>query len=425
MFRAAFLAIAAWHVAAAPVAAAAEPSPSEAFAAGTAAFEGEDYAVALAHFEEARALGLDGPAIHYNLGVCYYKLGDWRSARTAFELVADRYAAMRGLAEYNLGLVAQKQQRSQEAEAFFRQALANSDDEAIRQLALRQLELAPRPEPEPVREPKQWLTLVDARLGHDDNVLLLAEDIPLPDGQSAESRFTEIWALISGPASSELGIRFDGSVYAVRYADASIFDQSVIRVGAAYEWRWGAWQAEAGPHASYTTLDGDSFEQRLGVGLRFSRNIAPQTALGVRLVHDEIDEGKARFAAFAGTRDWLELRVDHDIADGRLTLAYARESNDRQGEYVSADRDRLSVRYRHFFDQRWLGDVQATWRDSRYGELAQPRDEDLKELSFALTRNLPRSWQVGGEVSFGDNASNVETFVYDRNRMAVGVTKQF
>src|SRR5690606_9034949 len=191
------------------------------------------------------------------------------------------------------------------------------------------------------------------------------------------------------------------------------------------EWNWGEWGAEAGPYVSYTTLDGDSFEQRLGVGLRFQRNLSQQTRLGVRYVHDRIDEGKARYAAFAGSRDWLELRVDQDMADGRLTRAYALETNVRNGSHVSADRDSLSVRYRHYFDSRWLADVQAAWRDSRYGDIFAARDEKLREVSLALTRNLPEEWQIGGELSIGENDASVETFVYERNRMAVGFTKQF
>ncbi|MBN1237492.1 MAG: tetratricopeptide repeat protein [Gammaproteobacteria bacterium] len=416
---AAYLAIATYFVTAAPAFAVGESSSSDAFAAGAAAFSSEEFDTALTHFLAARELGLDGPAIHYNLGVCHYKLGDWRSARAEFEAIAERFPEMRALAQYNLGLVAQKEQRDAEAQSLFRQAFENSEDETIRALARRQLELAP---PE---EPREWLTLVDARLGHDDNVLLLSEDIPLPDGQSAESRFTELWGLVSGPLSSDGGFRFDGSVYAVRYADASIFDQSVLRAAAAYEWDWGSWGAEAGPYISYTTLDGDAFEQRIGVGVRLERSLSAQTTLGVRVLHDEIDEGEARFAAFGGSRNWLELRVDQDMADGRLTLSYAREDNDRRGSHVSADRDRLSVRYRHYFDSRWLADVQAAWRDSRYGDILDARDENLTELSLGVTRNLPQAWQIGGELSIGSNDSNVETFAYDRSRMALGFTKQF
>ena len=410
------------YLASTPCAAAAEArSASEAFAAATAAFAEEDYLLALAYFEEARKQGADGAAIHYNIGVCHYRLGHYSNAAAEFALIAESYPEMRGLAEYNLGLIAQKQGDQAGAATHFRQALSDSRDEKVRFLARRQLGME---EPAPPPPPGQWLTLVDGRVGHDDNVLLLAEEIPLPDGQSAESSFTEFWALVSGPVYSTPGFRFDGSVYAIRYPDASIFDQNVLRLGALYEWRWGKWRAEAGPHISHSTLDGETFERRLGAGVRFRRDIGSGTAVGFRYVREEIDNGGDRFEAFEGSRDRLEARLDHKVAHGRLTAAYVLESNDRFGAGVSPERTKLSVRYRHDFGAEWVGDAEVSLRESLFDELAEPRDEDLSELSLALTRNLPRGWQVGGALSFSDNDSDVETVVYRRNRVSFGFSKE-
>jgi hypothetical protein len=417
------LLMAAWLAFTVSAPAAEAATPSEAFTAGTAAFAQEDYLRALAHFQEARNSGSDGPAIHYNIAVCHYRLGEYRNAAAAFALIAERYPEARGLAQYNLGLIAQKQGDEAEAAGFFRQALSNSQDEKVRFLARQQLGLETPVSPAPPG--RQWFTLIDGRVGHDDNVLLLAEEITLPNGQSAESSFTEFWALVSGPLSAESGFRFDGSAYAVRYPDASIFDQTVLRLGTVYEWRWGSWRAEAGPHISHSTLDGDTFERRIGAGVRFRRGISSRTTLGFRYVHDEIEEGEERFVAFEGSRDWLEVRLDHNVAHGRLTAAYAFESNDRFGATVSPDRNKLSLRYQHFFDQRWLADIQISLRESRFDQLAEPRDEDLSEVSFALTRILPRGWQLSGVLSHSDNDANVETVIYQRNRTSFGFTKQF
>jgi hypothetical protein len=211
----------------------------------------------------------------------------------------------------------------------------------------------------------------------------------------------------------------------VRYPDASIFDQSALRLGTAYVWRWGAWQAEAGPHISYSTLDGDIFEQRFGVGARFRRQLGPQSSLGIRFIHEAVEDGEERFAAFKGDRDWLEVRVDRSLSTGQLSAAYAFESNDRAGAHVSPTRNRFSLRYRLPFSEQWLADMQVSWRDSRYGDLAEPRDEDLAELSVGLTRALPQGWQLGGEVVLANNDSNVETVAYDRNRLSLGLNKQF
>jgi tetratricopeptide (TPR) repeat protein len=258
----------------------------DAFTAGQTAFAEDDYLRALAHFQRARQQGLDGPAIHYNIGVCHYRLGEYREAQAAFALIADRYPAMRALAQYNLGLVARRLGDHAQADAMFRAAFAGASDDKIRQLARLQIG-------EPVAElpsaPSQWFTMIDARVGHDDNVVLVAEDLPITGGYSADSAFTEAFAFVSGPLSAGEGLRFDGTLYTVRYADASFYNQNVLRAGGVYQWRFGRWRAEAGPHLAYSTLDGDGYERRIGAGLRLRRAISDQTTFGVRYVHDEVD----------------------------------------------------------------------------------------------------------------------------------------
>ena len=62
----------------------------------------EDFSRALDLFEQCVALGMQGPAIHYNIGVAAYRSGDLARAESAFREVA-RTPAMAALAHYNLG----------------------------------------------------------------------------------------------------------------------------------------------------------------------------------------------------------------------------------------------------------------------------------------------------------------------------------
>lgn len=402
-------------------AAAASPEASEAFEAGKAAFAAHDYSRALTGFRSARDLGLAGPAVHYNLGVCYYKLADYRQAESTFRYIAGAYPAMQALAQYNLGLIALKRRRTDEAAALFRAALAGSDDETVRRLAARQLsDVAEAQSPR-----KPWLAMIDTRVGHDDNVLLLAEEIALPGGNTADSSFTQLFALLAAPLSSTNGFRIDGSFFAIRYPEASIFDQTVMRVGALYRWELGSWRAEAGPHFSSSTLDGDAFERRAGLDLKLQRNVGLRAALGVRYVHDEVGEGEERFAFIEGSRDWLELRLDRRGTRGHMTLSYAIESNDRRDSSVSPARDKLSFRYRHAFGERWSTDLELSVRESDYDELSEARIEELGELALGVTRHLGRNWQVNALVSVADNDSNAASVRYDRRRVSLGLSKSF
>lgn len=398
-------------------------SPSDAFAAGTAAFADEDYARALAHFEAAHAGGLDTPAVHYNIGVCRYKLGLYSKARSAFLVIAERYAAMRGLAEYNLGLVALQQGDLAQAERHFRTALETTEDETILYLARTQLGLHAEPEGQQARQ-SEWLALVDGQLGYDDNVLLLADEISLPDGQSAESSFLELWGFFSRPLAAS-AFRFDASIYAIRYPEAPMFDQSVLHVASPYEWTIGRWRGEAGPHLGWTTIDGDVLDRRIGLGVRASRAIAPGVSVELRYVHDEVGQGDAEYAFFAGERALVEARLHRRGERGRLTFARAIERNEREAASVSPRRSRWSVRYRRDVGANWLIDIEGEWRDSRYSRLAEPRTEDLEELALGVTRILPDGWLVNASVSSARNESDVAFATYRRRRAAIGVTKEF
>lgn len=390
---------------------------SQAFAAGTSAYAEQDYFRALSYFQEARDAGIQGPAVHYNIAVCHYRLGDYDAAGSAFSLLADRFPAMRALAQYNLGLVAQRQGDDQAARQRFRQALENSDDETIQRLATAQLS------PAPAVESGRWYRQINTRISHDDNVRLVSDDVPSPSGQSAESMSTEYWASISGPLSGAPGFRFDGSLYSVRYQDASFYDQNYLRLGGVYRWQWGNWLAEVGPQLSLSTLDGDGYEERTGVAFRVTRSINAELAFRGRFSHDEVDAGDARFAFVEGSRDWLELSLDRRNAAKRVTFSYALESNDR-GPNIASTRHKLSLRHRYSINTRWETDIEGSFRRSSYDDLAQPRDEDLTSLSFGLTRNLANDWRINGTVAWYDNSA-VAPFSYDRNRFSIALNKVF
>jgi tetratricopeptide (TPR) repeat protein len=396
---------------------------NEAFAAGSEAFAEGDYLRALAYFEDARDAGVEGPAVHYNIGVCQYRLGNYAQAEAAFRLVADRYPKMRALAEYNLGLALLRQNRDAEARRQFEQVRRTSTDEKITRLAEGMLRRADASRPPSDRAPK-WVSLIDFNVGHDDNVALL-DDSSLPAGQSTDSAFTELLAVINGPLSTAPGFRFDGSVYAVDYSDVDGFDQTAARLGGAYQWRAGDWRMEAESHFNYTTLDGNAFEQRLGAGVRLRRPLSEATVIGISLVHDEVDAGESQFAFIEGAREQFGLSWDRYGASARLTLAYRYESNDRVSPSVSPSRNGVSIRYRYSMSPAWATDVSLSLRKSAFADLALPRDEDRTELSLGFHRRFSRGWRLNGTYRWSDNRSNVDAFAYTRSRMSLGLTKDF
>lgn len=75
----------------------------QAMSAGIDQFHQGDYQAARGYFETALTLGVDSPALHYNLAVACFKTGDYRAAETRFSTLLD--GPHRALAQYNLGQI--------------------------------------------------------------------------------------------------------------------------------------------------------------------------------------------------------------------------------------------------------------------------------------------------------------------------------
>ena len=54
-----------------------------------------------------------------------------------------------------------------------------------------------------------------------------------------------------------------------------------------------------------------------------------------------------------------------------------------------------------------------------------PRTERLLELSFVASRELRNAWTLSAEYRWSENDSNVDTFSYDRTRVAVSLSRSF
>lgn len=395
--------------------------PSLDFEAGKKAFGSGDYALAVEYFEQARDAGLGGPAVHYNIAVAQYELGSYRSARETFALIARDFPAMRALAEYNLGLVAEKLGEDDVAEAHFRRAWdLSEDDRNLRYLAARRLQGYVEPE----ESRPAWNGAVGVRAGFDDNVAL-RDDLALPVGTTAESPMADIFANVSGPWADGDGVRFEGSAYLVRYADADEFDQTELRLASFYEWRPRDWRIRAGVHASASTLGGDAFDRKFGVNAQALYFLGERATVEGRYTYDDISDADALFAGIAGTRHQLDFRYSYYYENHRIHLRYWLEENDRLEPGVSPERDRIDVLYRYAPETGLGFEAGIERRSSDYDDLEIPRNEDLTTLRAALTWELPQAWLVLLELRSGRNESNDPDFDYDRNQATVGVMKYF
>ena len=388
---------------------------------GQQAFTAGDFESALLYFEMARDDGLTGVAVHYNIAVCQFKLERFDAARTTFRYIADNHPQMRGLAEYNLGLVERRLGNIRESQEHFIRAWEMSpEDEKIRALAIAMLDDA-----EPVaRDRKNWYGSFGLRAGHDDNVAL-RDSLGLPAGVTAESPMADLFVALRGAPAGFGGFMLDASAYAVAYSDADDFDQSEFRLGGLYVWRPGDWRLEGSAHFVYGTLGGSGFEREIALGARAVRYLGNEASLDFQYRYDDIEEEDPLFAGIAGTRQRMDLRYRWYRGDHVIILRLGAEDNDRLDAGVSPSRTRLQADYRYEPGDGWGFEAGAGFRNSDYDDLETPRTEDLTSMSAAITRTVADVWLFALQYQYSENDSSDPVFSYDRNVITLGVLRTF
>lgn len=387
---------------------------------GSAAFAAGDYRTALDHFSSARDDGLEGPAVHYNIAVSHFKLEQYDQAGESFQLIATRFPQMAGLAEYNLGLVANRQGRRDDAALHFLRAYKLSDDEKIQILASNRIREI---EPE-MRTVSRWSSAFGFRAGNDDNIAL-RDEAGVPVGTTTESPMMDAFASVIGPRSGRDGFRFRGSAYLIKYADADEFDQSELFAGGFYEWRRRNWRAELGGHATTSTLGGDAFDRKVSADARVVRYLNDNNVLDLRYSYADVSEGDDVFAGIAGSRQRIDARYRWYRETHRVQIRYVVETNDRLDPSVSPERSAVIVDYRNRPLQGFGYEAGIELRNSEYAEIATPRTEDVVTLFGTLSYAFSNDWSVLLDFRQSDNESSDAAYTYDRLQFSLGAMKLF
>ncbi len=389
---------------------------------GAAAFQRGNYATALFHFESARDAGTTGPAVHYNIGVCQYRLKRYSDAASTFRLVAGQFPKMRGLAEYNLGLAEQRLGNPEAAIAHFVAAYrASPNDREIRVLASRQLrELEPE-----IRAASEWTGALGLRAGYDDNITLRDTDV-IPASITAETPIAELFATVNRPIGGASGFSVEGNIYAVRNFDASEFNQNEISVGVMYGWRSGDWRLQVGAQYGAGSLGGESFDRKGGAIFQAIRYLNEMSSLTFNYDYDNVKDADSRFAGIDGSRQKFQVLYRRYLGDSRQIVVRIRQDlNDRIDPNVSPDRSGLSADYRYHPDVGWGFEFGASYRTSDFGDMTVSRTENLLTASAGLTRKIFGDWRFLFEYESSNNNSTDATFDYRRNVFTLGAVRVF
>lgn len=404
-------------------------SPKDDFRKGQQAFREGQYQQALEWFQQARRGGLKNVAIHYNLGVTYYRLGRYRKAESAF-LTTARYPRMAPLAWYNLGLVKQKQGDREAAAKWFRKARDESRDPKLRRLAAERLAALK----------SRWQSFASAGIGYDDNITLLSDVVNIPSGRA--DNFLELYASTRGilSGSRQDGILLKAGAFTDQYTSLSQYDYTELNIGLYKTRPLDKWATESGLRLSRSNYGGRGYLRILGLELRGKRTLSPATRLQLRLRLRDLQAVDNIYDYLSGSsydlRAAARWRPD---SNNTLRAYYQFQNNNRNDRVIDAanfrsaspQRHRLRISWRHKLRPDWKIRLAAEYRMSRYqtdnleaGVPVRRKDDRLRGL-FEASHKLNRQTDLIFSYLYTDNSSTISRYDYQRNVLMAAVQYTF
>jgi tetratricopeptide (TPR) repeat protein len=386
---------------------------AEYFAEARAAFEVEDFSKARALFERALAAGMQGPAIHYNIGAAAYLGGDLPRAESAFREVA-RTPSMAPLAYYNLGLVAQDRHDEREAREWFERTLQEFPHERLAQLASQRLAELPE-----ARAPGTWTYYSRGGAGYDDNVSLRSPSIDSsPSGQ--DDAYAE---LIFAGSYSFGAWRIDTGAAMLEYMSLDEYSQSAFSLGAARSFGLGDWYFELGAYGSQLSLGGEVYESDVAAGAQAVRTFFGGSRLRA-LIRATSVKGEAAFSGLTGERTEFGLHYEKIWRAWSFGAHTRAELNESEDPVFASRWLQLGAEARYAWSPVWEFTAGAAMRRIRHAaQSGSPDgwDDDRATLQLGITRALWKRARLFVRGEHQRNASPVAGYDYDRTWVAASV----
>jgi hypothetical protein len=384
------------------------------FSDASAAFEAEEFSRARALFEQALAAGMEGPAIHYNIGAAAYRAGDLPRAERAFHEVA-RTPRMAALAHYNLGVVALDRRDEREARDWFERVVQGSSvDPRLRMLATRRLEELPR-----ARPAGSWSLYARGGAGYDDNIALRSESV-----DSSATGEKDSYRELTVAGSYSLGAwRLDAGAGSLDYSNLGEFDQRSFFLGGVRGFRLDTWNLEVGVHGSQSSFGGEVFERQAAAGALATRMFSGGDRLRARL-RIASARGAGLFSGLTGDRTELGLYYDKAWRSWQFGTHTRAEINASEDPLFESRLIQVGGEARYAFSPVLAFSLGVALRRTTRPALSETIggwDDDRVSLQFGATRALGKQTQVLLRYEHERNDSPVAGFDYDRNRALASV----
>lgn len=406
-----------------------EDDAGRAFREGVVAFQGGDLQRSRVLLEQAAAMGYSTSALHYNLGVVYYRLERYDRAETEFERLLD--TPHRDLARYNLGLIAKATGRTEQADRLFHEVANTAAEQKLRELARRQLDLQQRP----VDDPMSWLLFASAGLGYEENLSLLPDTAPSEDNDT----YHELVFYTRGPLAdldanpgTTSRIEAQASYYQRHYHHDRPYNTDALKGGLSWYADKGNVSRRIGVDQVYFWADSASRETHTGLygDWRWSActaGVSGRCQLTAEVTRVHPYEG---YEAYRGMQYNATGQYRTGLGDWQGSISYELELNDRANfstdtQYVdvSPSRHRFELGVDYAASRSLLVGGELAYRLSRYNDAYRfpvgstfesgHRSDDRYAASLQMEYAFLSAWSVVFDATYERNESSLSQYSYD------------
>ncbi|MDF1692684.1 MAG: tetratricopeptide repeat protein [Zhongshania sp.] len=408
-------------------------------------------AFASGHYQHAlslyRQIDKSAPSVGttYNLAVCYYKLKDWRRAKSLFAKLHQQNPSSE-LVRLNLALTEAKLGNLTAAQNHLYVLASASESDAIAMLAYRnylQIEAQIKGQVFPAEIAADgWLLNAGLGYGSNDNIVTLTDDT----ASQASDTFTEANFSVARYSSPDFDHNwaFDVGVYRSQFDQASDYDVDVASLGLLKHLSPVKRQRlQLGLRVDQSAIGGEAYLLSSSVELlnehRFNK--ASRLKYGVRYSHAA--ERNREYQAYAGNTVRLDLKLLKHVAGHRWELGYRYESedkNDAQGEPMllatttftsySAVRHSIIAQWSYHRGD-WRFATKGRYRDSRYRDAhifgdgsTELRDDTRTVVEINIARRVSENFSLELSWESLKNSSSIKDYDYSQNIVLFGVVWQ-
>jgi len=392
---------------------------------GVRFFKKGDYQSAIAKFESAEKKGMQSVALYYNLGSAYYKIENYAASKKYFTRVTE-FPDKRALAEYNLGLIALKENNREEALSHFKYAASSSKNKEIVDSSKQRIAVLQGTE-------QRWSSLVVANIGYDDNISVTPDNLALGVDDSFYSVYASADFVVHGKRKK--GWLVDASYFNIDYRDSDNFDQDFYTIGLRNEHRFSSWDTIAHLRYGNSTFGGDDLQSFYKLDVLGATSISSTEKIFLQYRYDDFTSKNPDYDYLEGWRQRAQIRYYRNTVKSNQQVYYEGELN-RRGDLVSLrlggsynfspTRHTFGGRNTYKFTDKWYLTGELLYRVSDFPASATvDRDDTRWTLGALLDYRINRTLLIKSNVKYIQNDSTVDIYTYDKTVVTLGLSKQF